>query len=77
MNHVDKLCIGELQDMAMRLAPAFRSKYDFSDPKDYDHVAHHAFQQAIALRKRANELHDEAAIKDAEEAQKAAKEAAK
>lgn len=74
MSHAEKLNIGELLDIATRLAPAFRDKFDFSDPKDHDKMAALSFEQAKAMRKRANELYDEALIKDAQDAQKSNKE---
>lgn len=70
MSHVEELNIDELEEMAVHFVPAFRDKFDFSDPKHYEGVAHHAFEQAKAVRKMADELLTEARKKDLEEAEK-------
>jgi hypothetical protein len=66
--HAEKLNVDYLIQSAMQLAPMFRNKFDYSDPKDFDKLASLAFEQAIAIRKRGVELYDEAAAKDAAEA---------
>jgi len=39
-------------NLAQNLAPAFRDKFDFSDPKDYDKLADFAFAAADALLRK-------------------------
>lgn len=75
MSAVEDLDINGLREDAVRLAPAFRDKYDFSDLKDYARLAHHAFAQAQALRTRGDELLAEAYAKDHAAAELAAKHA--
>ncbi len=41
--------IDALGSIAVHLAPAFRDKFDFSDPKDYDLLAERAWLAAEAL----------------------------
>lgn len=75
MSAVQDLRISELHADALKLAPAFRNKLDFSDPKDYERLAEYAFSAAKAIRTKADELFSEASKKDEEAAIKALKEA--
>ncbi len=54
----------ELLAIAVRLAPAFRDKFDFSDAKDYARLADHAFLAAKALKAKADEVAAETIKKD-------------
>lgn len=58
-----------LFNVAVCALPAFRDKYDFSEPSDYDKLAERCFQSAEAFLKK-----DEAMRKAIEEAQKKAEE---
>jgi hypothetical protein len=61
----DRIC--QQSNLAQTLAHAFRDKFDFSDPKDYDKLADHAFAAADALmRKEESLLRAENAVYDAE-----------
>lgn len=42
----------KVASLAARMAPAFRDKYDFSDPKDYDGLAERAWLAAEALTRK-------------------------
>lgn len=42
--------------LAEALAPAFRDKFDFSDPKDFDKLADISFQAAEALHRKQTAL---------------------
>ena len=59
--------IVDQSNLAQNLAPAFRDKFDFSDPKDYDKLADFAFAAADALmRKEEALIRAENAVYDAE-----------
>lgn len=45
----DTIRLSNLCALAETLMPAFRDKYDFSDPKDFDKLAEISFQAAEAM----------------------------
>lgn len=47
----DTIRLGKLSVLAETLMPAFRDKYDFSDPKDFHRLSQISFQAADAMFK--------------------------
>ncbi|MGA2018846.1 MAG: hypothetical protein ABSH26_18050 [Opitutaceae bacterium] len=52
--------VGELSGLAAKMAVAFRDKFDFSTPEQYDKMAEHGFLAAEAVLKKKESLLAEA-----------------
>jgi len=54
---------GELAGLAAKMVPAFRDKFDFSTPDQYDKLADIAFLAAAAVISKRRSLLDEAKVR--------------
>ena len=75
MTNVETLNIGKRLSVALALAPAFRDKFDFSEPAHYAAWTDMAFKGADALVVKADALQAEAQAKDDAAAERARKDA--